>query len=163
MIGDYAFGFNYDDQLAIDIQNGLSDETEPYSVIKDYTIYTDEDTTAYKYAQACGINVVTNTVGVANANVNRGFLYFIIAAIAAIVLTIIGVITGKSMKKKKASKPTKKKAPEKKSEPDTDNSKSNAEEEDDEADEDNNYASCSGIMRRNVCRYSQQFSITCSG
>lgn len=132
-IGDYAFGYLYDSQLALSIQNGTSDATEPYSVEDDFTIYTDEDTTAYKYAKACGINVVTNTVGVADANVNRGFLYVIIGIIAAAVLAVIGVATGKSVKNKKASKPAAKKAPAK---------EEKAEEEDgeaeDEADEDDN-------------------------
>ncbi|MDO4864728.1 MAG: leucine-rich repeat protein [Ruminococcus sp.] len=126
-IGDYAFGYTYDEQLAATIQSGLTEETEPYSVVDGYTIYTDEDTTAYKYAKACGINVVTNTVGVADVNVNRGFLYVIIGIIAAAVLAVIGVFTGRSVKKKKASKPAKK-AP----------AKSEEEEADDEADEEDN-------------------------
>ncbi len=128
-IGDYAFGFVYDEQIAANIQGGLSDAEDPYSVVEGYTIYTGEDTTAYNYAKACGINVVTNTVGVADVNVNRGFLYVIIGIIAAAVLAVIGTATGRSMKKKKASKPAVKKAPEK---------KDDDEEADDEADEDDN-------------------------
>lgn len=137
-IGDYSFGFLYDEQLALSIQNGLSEETDPYSAEKDFTIYTDEDTTAYKYAKACGINVVTNTVGVADANVNRGFLYVIIGIIAAAVLAVIGVVTGRSVKKKKASKPAAKKAPDKKEEKAADEASEDNEEAEDEADEDDN-------------------------
>ncbi|MCQ2490629.1 MAG: leucine-rich repeat domain-containing protein [Ruminococcus sp.] len=126
-IGDYAFGFVYDQQLAMESQE------DPYSVVEDYTIYAKKDSTAYKYAKACGINVVTNTVGVADVNVNRGFLYVIIGMIAAAVLAVIGVATGKSVKKKKASRPAAKKAakPEKAEEAPEDSD----EEADDEAEE----------------------------
>ncbi|MBO7395421.1 MAG: leucine-rich repeat protein [Ruminococcus sp.] len=137
-IADYAFGYVYDSQLAAEIQNGVSSAEEPYSVIEDYTIYTKEDTTAYKYAKACGINVVTNTIGIADANVNRGFLYVIIGIIAAAVLGIIGVATGKSMKKKKASKPAEKKAIVKPKETAEEASENDEEEADDEADEEDN-------------------------
>lgn len=137
-IGDYAFGFLYDEQLAVNIQSGMSSASEPYSVINDYTIYTDKDSTAYQYAKACGINVVTNTIGVADANVNRGFLYFIIGAIAAIVLAIIGFATGKNMKKKKNLTNTEKKSSAKKKEAEDKDSKTKIEEDNNDSDEEDN-------------------------
>lgn len=108
-IGDYAFGFVYDQQLALEIKEGTSNATDPYTVADDFTIYTSEDTTAYKYAKACGINVVTNTYGIGGVNVNKGFLYVIIGIIAAAVLALVGIAAGKSVKNKKASKPAAKK------------------------------------------------------
>ena len=135
-IGDYAFGYYYDQQLAANMQSGLSEEEEPYSVVEDYTIYAKEDSTAYKYAKACGINVVTNTVEVADANVNRGFLYVIIGIIGAAVLALVGAAAGKSMKKKKASKPANNKTEEKAAEDEV--SEDGDEEAEDEADEEDN-------------------------
>lgn len=103
-IGDYAFGFAYDAVLAGKIEQGVVEDAEPFSVVSDFKIYTTEDSLAYKYAQACGITVVTGTVEFAGTNVNKAFLCVIIGIVAAAVLTVVGVITGKSLSKKKASK-----------------------------------------------------------
>lgn len=102
-IGDYAFGYAYDAVLAGKIEQGAVEETEPFSVMDDFKIYTTEDSLAYKYGKACGITVVTGTVELWGNNVNKNFLYVIIGIAAAAVLAVIGVITGKSLSKKKAS------------------------------------------------------------
>lgn len=103
-IGDYAFGFIYDSALQSQIEQGLVQETNPYSVLDGFKIYTDEDTTAYKYAQVYDIEVVTNTVDVGSNNVNQNFIYVIAGIAAAVVLAVAGIITGKSISRKKASK-----------------------------------------------------------
>ena len=105
-IGDYAFGFAYDSVLAAEIEQGVVDATDPFSVISDFKIYTTEDSLAYKYAQACGITVVTGTVEIAGNNVNKGFLYVLTGIASAAVLAVIGVITGKNLSKKKTTKKT---------------------------------------------------------
>lgn len=103
-IGDYAFGFAYDEALAQSIANEETDATDPFSVIDGFKIYTDEDTMAWQYAQACNIEVVTNTLEIGSKNVDKNFLYVIAGAVGVVVLAVIGIFTGKSIKNKKKGK-----------------------------------------------------------
>lgn len=103
-IGDYAFGYAYDAELAQSIANGETDSTEPYSVIDGFKMYVNEDTLVYQYAQFCGIETVTDTTAIGAKNVDNKFLYVIAGIAGAIVLAIIGIFTGKSIRKKKGKK-----------------------------------------------------------
>lgn len=103
-IGDYAFGYTYDDELAQSIANGESTSTEPYTVIDGFKMYVDEDTLAHQYAQFCGIETVFNTAQIGGKNVDKNFIYVIAGAIGAVIIAVIGIFTGKSIKKKKGKK-----------------------------------------------------------
>ncbi|MBQ9898904.1 MAG: leucine-rich repeat domain-containing protein [Ruminococcus sp.] len=95
-IGDYAFGFRYD--AAADTSQ---DPDAVYVPIEGFRLYTDEDTLAYQYAQANGITAVTGTVPFLGYNVDLTFLIVVGSTAAAALLAVIGVATGKSIKKKR--------------------------------------------------------------
>ena len=137
VLGDYSFAYYYDQELEGQIANGTSDAEDPYTTYEDFTIYADEGSTGYKYAKACGINVVTNTYGIGGVNVHKGFLITVISIIGAAILALIGMFIGKSVKKKKASKPAAKKTDSKPETDDDASGKEEKEEAEDEADEDN--------------------------
>lgn len=103
-IGDYAFGYAYDAELAQSIANEETDAVNPFSVIDGFKIYAEKDTEAWLYANACGIEVVENTSEIGGKNVDRNFLYVISGAVGVTVLAVIGIFTGKSIKKKKKEK-----------------------------------------------------------
>lgn len=103
-IGDYAFGYAYDAELAQSIADGKTESTEPYSVIDGFKMYVEEDTLAYQYAQFCGIETVTDTTAIGGKNVDRNFLYVIAGIAGAVILAVIGILTGKSIRKKKGKK-----------------------------------------------------------
>lgn len=107
-IGDYAFGYDYDEELAAAIASGQEDGTsdmetanEPFSVIDGFKIYTEEDTLAYEYAMMCGIEVVSGTVAIGSKNVSKGFLYVIGGALAVLILGAAGMFMGKKVSKKR--------------------------------------------------------------
>ncbi len=103
-IGDYAFGYEYNEELAQSITNGESTATEPYTVIDGFKMYVEEDTLAHQYAQFCGIETVSNTTQIGGKNVDKNFIYVIAGVAGAVVIAVIGVITGKNIKKKKGKK-----------------------------------------------------------
>lgn len=103
-IGDYAFGYEYSEELANSIASGESNATEPYTVIDGFKMYVDEDTLAYQYAQLCGIETVSNTTQIGGKNVDKNFIYVIAGAVGAVIIAVIGIFTGKSIKKKKGKK-----------------------------------------------------------
>ena len=97
-IGDYAFGYYYKEDS--DTENGESEDI----LVNGFTLYTEEGSEAYKYAQREGIKVVTGTTKVFGKNMSSGFVYTMIGIIGAALLGIIGVLTGKAVKKNKAKK-----------------------------------------------------------
>lgn len=103
-IGDYAFGYEYNEELAQSIANGESTSTEPYTVIDGFKMYVDEDTLAHQYAQFCGIETVFNTAQIGGKNVDKNFIYVIAGAVGAVIIAVIGIFTGRSIKKKKGKK-----------------------------------------------------------
>lgn len=110
-IAQYAFGYDYDEALANDIQANMESYAElgedvimPYSVMEGFKMYVEENSLAHKYAQDCGIDVVLNTVAVGGKNVSQGFIYTVIGAVAAVILLIIGIFTGKKIKASKKEK-----------------------------------------------------------
>ncbi|MDE7104964.1 MAG: leucine-rich repeat domain-containing protein [Ruminococcus sp.] len=115
-IGDYAFGYQYDAELAqniADAQNsGLTDEnTEtplPFSVIDGFKIYTEEDSLAWQYCQACNIEAVSNTTSIGGKNVDNNFIAVIGGTVGVVILAIIAVFTGRSIKNKKKTNKEKK-------------------------------------------------------
>lgn len=110
-ISEYAFGYDYDEELAADIQQNMEQYAQsgqsvimPYSVIEGFKMYVDEDSLAHRYAVDNNIEVVLNTVAVGKKNVDKNFLYVIIGAAAALILGLVGFLTGKNIKKKKNEK-----------------------------------------------------------
>lgn len=103
IIGEYAFGYYYDASLAYQ-QTDSSEEVIPFAVTDGFKIYAEKDSLAWEYAQACGIEVVTNTVEIGEKNVDKNFLYVIGGSIGAVALAVAGVSAGKSIKKKKGKK-----------------------------------------------------------
>lgn len=117
IIGDYAFGYQYDAELAKNIadaqSNGLTNEYSetplPFSVIEGFKIYAEENSLAWQYAQACNIEVVTNTTAIGEKNVDKTFLAVTGGAVGTVILAIIGIFTGISIKNKKKNKINKEK------------------------------------------------------
>lgn len=110
-IGDYAFGYNYDEELAADIQNNMASYAMsgesvvmPYSVMEGFKMYVEKDSMAMQYAEACGIKTVTDTVAVGSKNVDKTFMYVVLGAVAAVILAAAGIITGKGISRKKKAK-----------------------------------------------------------
>lgn len=106
-IGMYAFGFDYDEELATAIQSDTTGENSdilPYSVMDGFKMYVEKDSLAMQYAQDCGIEIVTNTVAVGSKNVDKTFIYIVLGALAAVILTVAGIVTGKGISKKKKAK-----------------------------------------------------------
>ena len=97
-IGSYAFGYYHNENA--DTENGESDD----ALVEGFTLYAVKDSEAYKYAKNEGIKVVTGTSKFFGKNVSSAFVYTFFGIIGAVVLGIIGVITGKAVKKSKAEK-----------------------------------------------------------
>lgn len=121
-IGEYAFGYDYDEELAAEIQKAqqerMSDvDAAPFSVMDGFKIYADEDSLAFDYAKACGIEVITNTVAIGSKNVDKNFLYVVAGAVIVLILGIAGIFTGRKISAKRKEK--------KKSVPKTDTSNEN--------------------------------------
>ncbi len=113
-LGEYCFGFYFDEEAAKaaqDAANNLGGIMNPDTkvptgdvVVSGFKIYADKDTLGYNYANANDIEVVTGTVEVGSKNVSKGFLGVVFGAIGAALIALIGILTGKSLKKKKAEK-----------------------------------------------------------
>ena len=94
-IGDYAFGF------VTNPNPTAEDGSDTMMLLDGFKIYTEKDTTAYKYAVACGIETVEGTVEVGGNNVSRGFLYAVFGILG---VAVAGGITALFIKKGKGSK-----------------------------------------------------------
>ena len=106
-IGNYAFGYIYDEALAAEITQAEDEEianSEPFSVMEDFKIYTDEDSLGFKYASERGITVITNTVAIGSKNVDKSFLYVVGGAVIVLILGIAGIFTGKKISAKRKEK-----------------------------------------------------------
>ncbi|MDE6035653.1 MAG: leucine-rich repeat domain-containing protein [Ruminococcus sp.] len=88
-ISDYSFGYYSDD-------TGNSTETDNMNTVYGFKIYADENSTAYNYARACGIDVVSGTVEIGGKNVVKGFLW----ASGGIVVALIAIFSGFAIFKK---------------------------------------------------------------
>lgn len=113
-IGKYAFGYDYDEELAKQMneypemftdENG--DMLQPYSVTEGFKIYAVKDSLAGKYAEQCGIELIEDTTAIGGANFDNKFLYAVGGSAGVAVLAGIGVAVGKKKKGKK-KKPAKK-------------------------------------------------------
>ena len=115
-IGDYALGFTYADEtdeavednedVEVDENAEESEDGEEITdkVIKGFKIYADKDSLAFKYCDYNGIECVTDSVELFGKNFDKTFLYAMAAILGATVLALIGIFTGKAVKKKKSAK-----------------------------------------------------------
>ena len=110
-IGGYAFGYDYDEELANDIMANMETYAElgeevimPYSLIEGFKMYVEKDSLAHQYAKDCGIEVVLDTVYIGGKNVDKGFIGVILGGVAAVILLIAGIFTGKKIKAGKKEK-----------------------------------------------------------
>ena len=114
-IGDYAFGYEYDDAAAQEaanasdeevaaILNGQAEAPQLDKLVDDFKIYAEENTLGYDYAKACGIETVTGTVQVGSKNVSKGFLYVVAGIAGAVLLAVIGIVTGSKLRKGRKKK-----------------------------------------------------------
>lgn len=103
-IGDYAFGYKYSEDLAQSIANGQSTAEDPYTLIDGFKMYVEEGTLAHQYAQFCGIETVSNTTQIGGKNVDKNFIYVTAGAAGAVIIAVIGVLTGRNIRKKKGKK-----------------------------------------------------------
>ena len=97
-IGPCAFGY-YHDESAEDQESSVSD-----ALIDGFTLYAPENSAAYDYAKSAGINVVTGTSMVLGKNMSSSFVYTMAGILGAALLAVIGIFTGKAVKKSKAEK-----------------------------------------------------------
>lgn len=97
-IGTCAFGFYHNDEATS--VNGEN----PDLIVDGFKLYAPKDSTAYKFAKDSGMTVVTDTVSLFGKNMDSRFLTVLCAIIAAVVLAVVGIITGNNLKKKKAEK-----------------------------------------------------------
>ena len=97
-IGDGAFGYYHKDDA--DTENG----EDPNVLVEGFRIYAPKDSEGYKYAKACGIEVITGTTKVLGKNMDIRFLIVMGGIIAAAILALIGRAIGRSAGKKKAEK-----------------------------------------------------------
>lgn len=82
-ISNYAFGYCFDD-------SGNSSETDNMTTVDGFKIYADKDSTAYDYAKACGIEVVSGTMEIGGKNVSKGFIWTVGGILVALVAGISG-------------------------------------------------------------------------
>ncbi|MDE6665135.1 MAG: leucine-rich repeat domain-containing protein [Ruminococcus sp.] len=101
-IGSYAFGYKFDSVSAESAESGETSYEDNMITVDGFKIYADKDSTAYNYANACGIEVVTGTIELFGKNVVTGFLWTVGGIIVALIVGLAGFFTAKSVKKKKA-------------------------------------------------------------
>ena len=102
-IGACAFGYCYQEQAN-------SDDPEATNVLVDgFRVYAPKNSTAYKYAKGCGMDVVTGTVELFGKNYDIRLLGFL----GGLILAFIAVLIGKSAAKKVKAKKTEKELAEK--------------------------------------------------
>ncbi len=102
-----ALGYVYGE---VQNEDSSSDEesTSSYGdvLLDGFVIYAPEDSGGAGFAQLNDIKCVTNTVGLFGYNIEKGFIYGIFGTLAALLLMIIGIITGKKIKKSRSEKET---------------------------------------------------------
>lgn len=92
-ISDYSFGYCFDN-------SGNSSATDDMMLVDGFKIYADKGSTAYDYAQACKIEVVSGTIEIGGKNVAKGFIWAVGGAFVALVAGISGFAIFKKSKKK---------------------------------------------------------------
>lgn len=97
-IGNYAFGYYYNEEA--DTENGESTD----ALIEGFKLYCKKNSSVYNYALPQGITVVTGTYDIFGRNVDEKAVYVFGGIFGAAILVLIGILTGKSIKKKKTAK-----------------------------------------------------------
>lgn len=97
-IGNYAFGYYYNEEA--DTENGESTD----ALIDGFKLYCKKNSSVYNYALPQGITVVTGTYDIFGRNVDEKAVYVFGGIFGAAILALIGILTGKSIKKKKTAK-----------------------------------------------------------
>lgn len=92
-ISDYAFGYCFD-------ESGNSSESDNMMTVDGFKIYADEGTTAYNYAKACNIEVVSGTVEIFGKNVVKGFIWATGGIVAVLIAGLSGFAVFRKIKKK---------------------------------------------------------------
>jgi hypothetical protein len=72
-------------------------------IVDGFKIYASKGSGGQQYAEQNGIECVTGTINIAGYNVAKSFIYVIAGIIIAVILAIVGTITGKHIKNKKKS------------------------------------------------------------
>lgn len=96
-IGDYSMGY-----ITGETDPATGEETD--AVDPDFTIYTDKDSTAYQYAQACGIPAVTGTIAFFGKNIDLRFFTVISSLLGIGIIALIAAFIRKKLKKSSAEK-----------------------------------------------------------
>ena len=92
-IGDYAFGFRYNEQSA---------DGENVDVLSEgIKLYAPKNSAAYDFAKEKGIEVISGTVRIGDKNVRIVMLGILGGAIGAAVLAVLGLLIGKKIRKKR--------------------------------------------------------------
>ncbi len=108
-IGTCAFGYckdhssDADTNTSEDSEDSEDSDTSKDIIVEGFKLYAPENSEAYKYAKNNGIEVIVNTTEVFGKNMDTRFLYALIGIISAAVLTVLGILIGKGVKKKKAA------------------------------------------------------------
>lgn len=99
-IGACAFGYYHSEDTSAQSDGATSSD----AIVKGFTLYAPKDSAAYSFAKSAGIKVVTGTSKLFGKNVSSAFVYTMAGIIGAAILAIIGIFTGKAVKKSKAKK-----------------------------------------------------------
>ncbi len=97
-IGACAFGYIYQEKVNSD------DASKTDTIMEDFRLYAPKGSTAYKYADALGMNVVGGTMEIFGKNYDVHLIGFIAAMLLLFIGVIAGRIIGKKVKAKKAEK-----------------------------------------------------------
>ena len=108
-IGTCAFGYCKDHSSDAETETDTDTDSEEDSetgkdlLVAGFKLYAPEGSKAYEYAKDNGIEVIANTTEILGKNIDTRFLYAIIGIIGAAILTVLGILIGKGVKKKKAA------------------------------------------------------------
>lgn len=103
----YIYGEIQTDDSSADSSGEDGSDTSYGDVLLDgFVIYAPEDSGGAGFAQLNDIKCITNTVGIFGCNIEKGFLYGICGALAALLLLMIGILTGRKIKKSRSEKET---------------------------------------------------------
>lgn len=117
-IGDYAFGYFYD-KTPVETEETTNADTEAEAeteddievvgdvAVKGFKIYAPKDSLGYEYAVKNGLKAVSGTIRIGNMNIGIALLSVIIGAVV-LLLSFIGVSSGKKKKSENKSEKAKK-------------------------------------------------------
>lgn len=94
-IGSCAFGYSFNADA--DTQNGESEDV----LIEGFRLYAPKNSAAYTFGKDNGMDVVAGTIRIGSKNLRTGMLGVLGGLVAAVCIAVIGLFTGKKLRKRK--------------------------------------------------------------